>query len=382
MIGWRSTGWRGIVLLVLALVLALAVSPSFGQPDDPLAGGDPPAAGSATGDGGAAPPMAGGPVRSETFGPALDAVREMGAMSLVWLIGAIGLSYLLGWLVLRILVPHEAPGNAGCFGCFTTAGIGLLFVTLVFFGLILPATLPEWVVWTIVAILVFGLIVMAFRLTGSRRILALLLGLILIGGLSYLWMVRGGSGSGSAVARTGSDGQTLAAQRAVMQVTASESKGTAFFVSRDGKALTNRHVVGTDRMVRVELFDKRVAQAEVVRVDQQNDLAVLQVQMTNAPYLELGDSDRIKTLAPVIAIGFPLGVSSVTDGKVSNPKGPDGLIVMNANVNPGNSGGPLIDTESGKVIGIVAAAVRDTPMGTMEGINLAIPINLAKRLLQ
>lgn len=375
------------LLGLLAALLALGPLMAMAQgEDDPLGGGT--TTGTVTGgDAGSADTGSGtisGPIgtgRSDgDLGRAMQALQESAPAGWLWLGGMVLFAYLIGWLILRLLVKHEAPGNAGCFGCFSAIGLWMLFAAFILFGYIVREPLPSFLTWTVAGLLLFGLIVMAFRLTGTRRIVALVVGLLLLLGFVFLAPQFSPAATGGSVARGNAPKADLAAQRAVLHVKAGTSSGTAFFVSKDGKALTNAHVVGSNPTVEVELSDGRTARAAVVRRGAGVDLAVLEVEIADAPHLQLGDSDKIKTLTPVIAIGFPLGMASVTNGTVSNPN-VQGLIAVNANVNPGNSGGPLIDADTGLVIGVVVGTIRDTPAGTMEGMNFAIPINAAKKLL-
>ncbi|HRI45051.1 MAG TPA: trypsin-like peptidase domain-containing protein [Fimbriimonadaceae bacterium] len=371
-------GLLGLIAVLLAFGPLFAIAQGD---DDPLTGGS--TAGTATGgeSGGEAisGPVLGGQPDGD-IGRAMQALQDSAPAGWLWLGGMLLFSYLVGWLILRVLVKHESPGNAGCFGCFSAIGFWLLFAAFILFGYIVREPLPNFLTWTIAGLLLFGLIVMAFRLTGTRRIVALVIGLLLILGFALVAPQFSPAATGGTGAMRGGSEADVTAQRAVMKVVAGSSTGSAFFVSRDGKAFTNAHVVGGNQSVSVELSDGRTAQAAVVKRDSNKDLAVLKVAIDDAPFLNLGNSDTIKTLTPVIAIGFPLGMASVTNGTVSNPNA-EGLIAINANVNPGNSGGPLIDAQSGLVIGIVVGTIRDTPAGTMEGMNFAIPINVAKKLL-
>lgn len=371
-------GLSGLIAVLLAFGPMFALAQGE---DDPLTGGS--TAGTATGgeSGGEAisGPVLGGQTDGD-IGRAMQALQDSAPAGWLWLGGMLLFSYLVGWLILRVLVKHESPGNAGCFGCFSAIGFWLLFAAFILFGYIVREPLPNFLTWTIAGLLLFGLIVMALRLTGTRRIVALVIGLLLILGFALLAPQFSPAATGGPGAiRSGSEAD-VTAQRAVLKVVAGSSTGSAFFVSKDGKAFTNAHVVGSNQSVTVELADGRTAQAVVVKRDANKDLAVLKVAIDDAPFLNLGNSDAIKTLTPVIAIGFPLGMASVTNGTVSNPNA-EGLIAINANVNPGNSGGPLIDAQTGLVIGIVVGTIRDTPAGTMEGMNFAIPINVAKKLL-
>lgn len=159
--------------------------------------------------------------------------------------------------------------------------------------------------------------------------------------------------------------------------------GTGFIISRDGYILTNDHVVGESEEVDVELYDGRTLAGKVVGRDQRTDLALLKVSgETSLPVLPLGDSDRVEIGELVLAAGNPFGLEyTITIGVVSR-KGHgfgrfgffDDYIQTDASINPGSSGGPLVNIR-GQVIGINTAIV------PRQRIGFAIPINLAKSIL-
>lgn len=166
------------------------------------------------------------------------------------------------------------------------------------------------------------------------------------------------------------------------------SSGTGFIFDGRGYILTNYHVVDGASSVRVILEDGTELAGKVLGSDPSNDLAVVSVDPRGRtlPVLPLGDSDAVEPGEPAIAIGFPLGEGkSVTAGIVSgknrasdSPAGwrQVGMIQTDAALNPGNSGGPLLNA-AGQVIGINAQAVSRG----FGGIGLAVPINTARRLL-
>ncbi len=163
------------------------------------------------------------------------------------------------------------------------------------------------------------------------------------------------------------------------------SSGSGFLIDRDGRILTNNHVVRDASEISVTLSDKRTYKAKVVGQDPATDVAVIQISAPgNLPTLPLGDSDKIKVGEWVLAIGNPLGElqGTVTSGIVSargrsslNIAGgaPDyqDFIQTDASINFGNSGGPLVNLR-GEAIGINTAI---NAQG--QGIGFAIPINLA-----
>lgn len=160
-----------------------------------------------------------------------------------------------------------------------------------------------------------------------------------------------------------------------------KGRGSGFIISKDGRILTNDHVVEDADKVTVALSDGRTFDAKVLGKDPTFDLAVIKIDAHDLPVLELGDSDTIKVGEWVVAIGNPFGLEhTVTAGVVSAKNRSihagevnfDGFLQTDAAINPGNSGGPLIGLD-GKVVGINSAII---PYA--QGIGFAVPINMAK----
>jgi serine protease Do len=156
------------------------------------------------------------------------------------------------------------------------------------------------------------------------------------------------------------------------------SLGTGFLISADGYVVTNNHVVAPGGQIIVKLDRGSEHAAKVVGTDPATEVG-------GVPVLPLGDSDWLQVGEPVMAIGNPFGLDqTVTTGIVSAKErfigsGPyDDFIQTDASVNPGNSGGPLIDAR-GAVVGINTAIFSQS--GGSVGIGFAIPINLAKVVL-
>ena len=162
--------------------------------------------------------------------------------------------------------------------------------------------------------------------------------------------------------------------------------GSGFIVDSDGHVVTNNHVVAGARSIRVRLHDGDTFEAKLLGRDAKTDLALLKIDAGRAlPFVEFGDSDRIRAGDWVMTIGNPFGLGgSVTAGIVS-ARGRDlrgGSLVdflqIDAPINQGNSGGPAFDV-SGKVIGVNASIY--SPTGGNVGIGFAIPSNDARQVI-
>jgi serine protease Do len=169
------------------------------------------------------------------------------------------------------------------------------------------------------------------------------------------------------------------------QAHAVEARGSGFIVNPDGVIITNNHVVKDARRVEVTLSSGEKLSAKVVGTDARTDIAVLKVESKQPlPYLQMGNSADVQPGQWVIAIGNPFGLSeSVTAGIVSAVgrsigAGPyDRFIQIDAAINQGNSGGPLI-TQDGKVVGMNTALL--SPSGGSIGIGFAIPSDMIQRV--
>jgi serine protease Do len=164
-----------------------------------------------------------------------------------------------------------------------------------------------------------------------------------------------------------------------------QSLGSGVLIDAQRHVLTNAHVVSAADKIRVQLADGREFDATAVGADPNNDLAVLRVETKEAlPWIPPGRSDDLLVGEPVIAIGNPFGLSNtVTTGVISavdrsirtDQRVFHGFLQTDASINPGNSGGPLLNAE-GKLIGINTAIY-----GNAEGIGFAIPIDVARRIV-
>ncbi len=162
--------------------------------------------------------------------------------------------------------------------------------------------------------------------------------------------------------------------------------GSGFIISEDGYIVTNAHVVNDAEDILVALQDRREYRAELIGSDKPSDIALLKVNAENLPVARLGDSDGVQVGQWVLAIGSPFGFEySATQGIVSavarnlpaDTYVP--FIQTDVAVNPGNSGGPLFNTD-GEVIGVNSQIYSRS--GGYQGLSFAIPINVAKNIVE
>ncbi|EGF32065.1 HtrA protease/chaperone protein [Oxalobacteraceae bacterium IMCC9480] len=162
----------------------------------------------------------------------------------------------------------------------------------------------------------------------------------------------------------------------------SRGVGSGFIISADGYVMTNAHVVDGADEVYVTLTDKREFKAKIIGADKRTDVALVKIEGANLPRLAMGDSNKVRVGEWVIAIGSPFGLdNTVTAGIVSAKARDTGdylpLIQTDVAVNPGNSGGPLINMR-GEVIGINSQIYSRS--GGYMGISFAVPIDEAMRV--
>ena len=171
-----------------------------------------------------------------------------------------------------------------------------------------------------------------------------------------------------------------------------QGSGSGVIVSADGYIVTNYHVIANAKQVTVTYNDRLTASAKIVAKDLSTDIAVLKVDDINLPYMEFGNSDDVKVGQWVLAIGYPLTLdATVTAGIVSAKSRAIGInkaksssaiesfIQTDAAVNPGNSGGALVNTK-GQLIGINSAIT--SPTGSYAGYSYAIPSNIVKKVVR
>ena len=166
--------------------------------------------------------------------------------------------------------------------------------------------------------------------------------------------------------------------------------GSGVILTSDGYIVTNNHVIKGSEEVEVILNDKRSFDAEILGTDPNTDLAVLKIRENNLPFLRFGNSDNLRLGEWVLAVGNPYNLTStVTAGIVSAKARNIGIlgevldiesfIQTDAAVNPGNSGGALVNT-NGDLVGINAAIASRT--GAFTGYSFAIPVSLVKKVVE
>jgi len=170
-----------------------------------------------------------------------------------------------------------------------------------------------------------------------------------------------------------------------------QTSGSGVIISNDGFIVTNNHVVQDADSIQVILNDKRRYKATIVGNDPSADLAVIKIDAKDLPTIEFGDSDKTKIGQWVLAVGNPFNLTSTVTAGIISAKARDlnilgnkmndnplkSFIQTDAAVNPGNSGGALVDLD-GKLIGINTAIASNT--GSYAGYSFAIPSNIVKKI--
>lgn len=168
-----------------------------------------------------------------------------------------------------------------------------------------------------------------------------------------------------------------------------EGAGSGVIISEDGYIVTNNHVIDSSKEIEVVLNDKRTYTASVVGADPNTDIALLKIDEKNLPFVIFGNSDSLKVGEWVLAVGNPFNLTStVTAGIVSakarsinilNSAMPiESFIQTDAAVNPGNSGGALVNTR-GELIGINTAIASQT--GSYSGYSFAVPTSIVQKVV-
>lgn len=168
---------------------------------------------------------------------------------------------------------------------------------------------------------------------------------------------------------------------------AQQGIGSGVIINDKGYILTNNHVINEADEIEIKLLDGRKTTAKVVGTDPESDLAILKIDLSDLPVIPIGSSDHLEVGDVVLAIGNPFGVGqTVTQGIISATQRThlgintfENFIQTDAAINPGNSGGALTDSQ-GNLIGINNAIF--TRSGGYQGIGFAIPVDLAKEVME
>ncbi len=170
-----------------------------------------------------------------------------------------------------------------------------------------------------------------------------------------------------------------------------EATGSGVIITPDGYIATNNHVIENATKIEVVLNDKRTYEAELVGRDPETDLALLKITESKLSFLKFGNSDILKVGEWVVAVGNPFNLTSTVTAGIVSAKGRninllrqntewaiENFIQTDAAVNPGNSGGALVNV-NGELVGINTAIASQT--GSFSGYSFAIPVNIAKKVL-
>ncbi len=168
-----------------------------------------------------------------------------------------------------------------------------------------------------------------------------------------------------------------------------QGSGSGVIISQDGYIVTNNHVIAGANKIEVILNDKRIYTAEVVGTDPSTDIALIKISEKELPFLSYGNSDQVKVGEWVLAVGNPFNLNSTVTAGIISAKGRNNIIEGRKNpiesflqtdaaVNPGNSGGALVNT-NGDLIGINTAIASNN--GAYQGYSFAVPVNIVKKVV-
>ena len=164
--------------------------------------------------------------------------------------------------------------------------------------------------------------------------------------------------------------------------------GSGVIISEDGYIITNNHVIDKAAEIEITLNDKQTYKARLIGTDVANDIALIKIDATNLPYVPFADSDEVKVGEWVLAVGNPFNLTATVTAGIVSAKGRDvrgsnykteSYIQTDAVVNPGNSGGALVNTR-GELIGINTMISSTT--GSYIGYSFAVPSNIAKKVIE
>ena len=168
-----------------------------------------------------------------------------------------------------------------------------------------------------------------------------------------------------------------------------QTSGSGVILTRDGYIVTNNHVIEKGEHIEIVLNDKRTFTAKLVGRDPSTDIALLKVDAADLPYIEFGNSDELRLGEWVLAIGNPFNLSTTVTAGIISAKARnisiindryaiESFIQTDAAVNPGNSGGALVNLK-GELVGINTAIASQT--GSYAGYSFAVPVSIAKKIV-
>ncbi|MCY7410112.1 MAG: Do family serine endopeptidase [Chitinophagales bacterium] len=175
---------------------------------------------------------------------------------------------------------------------------------------------------------------------------------------------------------------------------AQESSGSGVIISDDGYIVTNNHVIERGDKIQVILSNKKSYEAKVIGTDPSTDIALIKIEESNMPFIRFGNSDSVEVGQWAVAVGNPFNLESTVTAGIVSAKGRniniigsrnggandavESFIQTDAAVNPGNSGGALVNTK-GELIGINSAIA--TPTGSFAGYSFAVPVNIVSKVV-
>lgn len=169
-----------------------------------------------------------------------------------------------------------------------------------------------------------------------------------------------------------------------------QGSGSGVIISADGYVVTNNHVINGSDKIEVTLNDKRHFEAEVIGVDASTDIALLKLKAQDLPFINYGNSDAVRIGEWVLAVGNPFNLYNTVTAGIISAKGRNNIInssqraiesfiQTDAAVNPGNSGGALVNL-NGELIGINTAIASNN--GAYQGYAFAVPVNIVKKIVR
>ena len=178
-------------------------------------------------------------------------------------------------------------------------------------------------------------------------------------------------------------------QQKKQQTFIQQGSGSGVIISQDGYIVTNNHVITGSDKIEVILNDRRTYEAEIIGADASTDVALIKIKEKNLPFLAYGNSDAVKVGEWVLAVGNPFNLNSTVTAGIISAKGRNNILNRNkrpiesfiqtdAAVNPGNSGGALVNTD-GELVGINTAIASNN--GAYQGYSFAVPVNIVKKVV-